>query len=143
VALQFAFGSYLATVVQVQVSPQGEIRVLKADVAVDCGPTVNPDTVVAQVQGGLIFGLSTAMYNEITFSSGRTDQSNFHDYRVMRINEAPVIDVHLVHNPGAAIGGIGETGTAIAAPALANAIFAATGRRLRRIPFGTGQLASA
>jgi isoquinoline 1-oxidoreductase beta subunit len=143
VALQFAFGTYMATVLQAEVTDQGEIRLHKADVAVDCGPVVNPDTVIAQVQGGLIFGLSTAMYNEITLSEGRVEQSNFHDYRAMRINEAPVVDVHLVGSPSASIGGIGETGTVAAAPALANAIFAATGRRLRRIPFGTGQLAPA
>jgi CO/xanthine dehydrogenase Mo-binding subunit len=101
---------------------------------------VNPDTVKAQVQGGIIFGLTAALYNEITIEKGRVQQSNFHDYRMMRINEAPVIDVHIVRNPTGSIGGIGETGTVAAAPALANAIFAATGRRLRRIPFATGQL---
>jgi isoquinoline 1-oxidoreductase subunit beta len=142
VALQFAFETYMATVVEVKVNSSGEVQLLKADVAVDCGPVVNPDTLAAQVQGGLIFGLSMALYSEITMTKGRIDQSNFHDYRVMRINEAPQIAVHIVHNPTAPIGGIGETGTVAAAPALANAIFAATGRRLRRIPFGTGQLAS-
>jgi isoquinoline 1-oxidoreductase beta subunit len=142
IALQFAFNSYVATVVEVEVSPQGEIRLRRANVAVDCGPVVNPDTVVAQMQGGLIFGLSAAMYNEITLQDGRVEQSNFHDYRALRINEAPPVAVHLVNNPAAPIGGIGEAGTASAAPALANAIFAATGKRLRRIPFGLGQLAS-
>ena len=141
VALQFAFQTYMATVLEVAVGDDGEVQLIKADVAVDCGPVVNPDTLAAQVQGGLIFGLSMALYNEITLTRGRVDQSNFHDYRVMRIDEAPQIDVHVVHNPNDQIGGIGETGTVAAAPALANAIFAATGRRLRRIPFGTGQLA--
>ena len=139
--MQFAFQTYMATVLEVAVGDDGEVRLIKADVAVDCGPVVNPDTLAAQVQGGLIFGLSMALYNEITLTRGRVDQSNFHDYRVMRIDEAPQIDVHVVHNPNDQIGGIGETGTVAAAPALANAIFAATGRRLRRIPFGTGQLA--
>ena len=140
VALQFAFGTYLASVLEASVSKDGEIHLHRAVVALDCGPVVNPDTVEAQVQGGLIFGLTMAMYSEITLTSGRVDQSNFHDYRMMRINEAPEIAVHVVHNPTAPIGGIGETGTAIAAPVLANAIFNATGKRLRRIPFGTGQL---
>ncbi len=143
VALQYAFGSYVCAVLDAEVSPEGSVRIHRADVAVDCGPVVNPDTIRAQIEGGLIFGLSMALYSEITLSNGRVDQSNFHDYRVMRINEAPVIEVHVVDNPGGSIGGIGETGTAIAAPALANAIFAASGRRLRRIPFATGQLASA
>jgi isoquinoline 1-oxidoreductase beta subunit len=141
--LQFAFNTYLAAVVEVQVTPQGEIRLRRADVAVDCGPVVNPDTLIAQVQGGLIFGLSAALYSEITVDNGRVQQSNFHDYRVLRMNEAPAVSVHLIENPTAPIGGIGEAGTASAAPALANAIFAATGKRLRRIPFGLGQLASA
>ena len=143
VALQFAFGTYLAIVLEAEVTQQGEVRVHRADVAVDCGPVVNPDTIKSQIEGGLIFGLTMALYSEITLTNGRVDQSNFHDYRMMRINEAPVINVHLVHNPTASIGGIGETGTAIAAPALANAIHAASGRRLRRIPFATGQLTSA
>ncbi len=143
VALQFAFGSYVAAVLDAEVAADGTMRIHRADVAVDCGPVVNPDTIRAQLEGGLIFGLTMALYSEITLSNGRVDQSNFHDYRMMRINEAPVVEVHVVDNPAGSIGGIGETGTAIAAPALANAIFAASGRRLRRIPFATGQLASA
>ena len=141
--MQYAFGSFVCAVLDAEVTTEGSVRIHRADVAVDCGPVVNPDTVRAQIEGGLIFGLSMALYSEITLSNGRVDQSNFHDYRVMRINEAPVIEVHVVDNPGGAIGGIGETGTAIAAPALANAIFAASGKRLRRIPFATGQLTSA
>lgn len=143
IALQFAFGTYMATVLEAAVTKGGEIRLIKANVALDCGPVVNPDTIEAQVQGGLIFGLTMAMYSEITLTNGRVDQSNFHDYRIMRINEAPDIAVHIIHNPNEKIGGIGETGTVAAAPALANAIFAATGRRLRRIPFATGQLVGA
>jgi isoquinoline 1-oxidoreductase beta subunit len=142
VALQYAFQTYMATVLEVAVGSDGEVQLIRADVAVDCGPVVNPDTLAAQVQGGLIFGLTMALYSEITMTNGRVDQSNFHDYRIMRIDEAPKIEVHIVHNPDGEIGGIGETGTVAAAPALGNAIFAATGRRLRRIPFGTGQLVS-
>jgi isoquinoline 1-oxidoreductase beta subunit len=143
VALQFAFNSWLATVADVSVTDRGEIILHKVDVAADVGPVVNPDGLTAQLQGGLIFGLSMALYSEITHTKGRVDQSNFHDYRVLRINEAPEIGVHIVNNPTAPIGGVGEAGTAAAAPALANAIFAACGRRLRRIPFGTGQLSQA
>jgi isoquinoline 1-oxidoreductase subunit beta len=142
IALQYAFQTYMATVLEVEVGSDNEVQLIKADVAVDCGPVVNPDTLTAQVQGGLIFGLSMALYSEITLTNGRVDQSNFHDYRILRIDEAPKVEVHIVQNPGGEIGGIGETGTVAAAPALANAIFAATGKRLRRIPFGTGQLAS-
>jgi isoquinoline 1-oxidoreductase beta subunit len=140
VALQFAFNSWLATVAEVSVTDRGEVVLHKVDVAADVGQVVNPGGLEAQLQGGLIFGLSMALYSEITHTKGRVDQSNFHDYRVLRINEAPQIGVHIVDNPSAPIGGVGEAGTAAAAPALANAIFAATGRRLRRIPFGTGQL---
>jgi CO/xanthine dehydrogenase Mo-binding subunit len=142
VSLQFAFNSYVATVLEVSVSDRGEVALHQAHVAIDLGPVVNPDTVVAQLQGGLIFGLSMAMFNEITHTKGRVVQSNFHDYRALRINEAPNVAVHIVENPTAPIGGVGEAGTASASAALANAIFAATGRRLRRIPFATGQLAA-
>ncbi|HLZ67108.1 MAG TPA: xanthine dehydrogenase family protein molybdopterin-binding subunit [Aliidongia sp.] len=139
VALQYAFGSYVAAVVEVEVTPEGEILLRHATVAIDCGSVVNPDTVEAQIQGGFILGLGTALYNEITLASGRVEQSNFHDYRSLRINEAPPIEVFQIQNQEKP-GGVGETGTAAAAPALGNAIFAATGRRLRRLPFGTGQL---
>jgi isoquinoline 1-oxidoreductase beta subunit len=103
----------------------------------DCGTRVNPDTVEAQIQGGVIFGLTMALYGEITHAEGRVEQSNFNNYRMLRMNEAPKIDVFQVDSHESP-GGIGETGTAAAAPALANAIFAATGRRLRKIPFAKG-----
>lgn len=137
VSVQFAFGSYVACVMEVEVSTAGEILLRRATVAIDCGLVVNPDTVEAQIEGGLILGLSTAMYNEITLTGGAVDQSNFHDYRAMRINEAPKMTVHQIRN-GEAPGGVGETGTAAAAPALGNAIFAATGQRLRKMPFASG-----
>jgi isoquinoline 1-oxidoreductase beta subunit len=139
IELQFAFGSYLSLVMEVTVTPQAEILLKRAVVAVDCGSTVNPDTVQAQIQGGLILGLGTALYNEITLADGAVQQSNFHDYRSLRMNEAPTIEVYQIRNEEAP-GGIGETGTAAAAPALANAVFAASGKRLRRLPLGTGQL---
>jgi isoquinoline 1-oxidoreductase beta subunit len=143
VSLQFAFNSFVATVLKLSVSDRGEINLIDAHVAIDVGPVVNPDTLAAQCQGGLIFGLSMAMFNEITHENGRVVQSNFNDYRALRINEAPDVKVHIVNNPTAPIGGVGEAGTASASAALANAIFAATGRRLRRIPFATGQLVQA
>ena len=139
ITLQFAFGSYVAAVLEVEVTGEGEVLPRHAHVAIDCGSVVNPDTVEAQIQGGFILGLGTALYNEITLADGRVQQSNFHDYRSLRINEAPTIEVHQIRNQEKP-GGVGETGTAAAAPALGNAIFAATGRRLRRLPFGTGQL---
>jgi isoquinoline 1-oxidoreductase subunit beta len=140
ISLQFAFNSYVCTVLEVAVSSRGEITLKQAHVAVDVGPVVNPDTLEAQLQGGLIFGLSMAMFSEITHKDGRVEQSNFHDYRVLRMNEAPAVSVHIVSNPDAPIGGVGEAGTASASAALGNAIFAATGHRLRKLPFATGEL---
>jgi isoquinoline 1-oxidoreductase beta subunit len=141
VSVQFAFGSYLAHVHEVEVTPQGEIRPRRSVVAVDCGYRVNPDTVAAQMEGGVIFGLTMAMYGEITFMNGRVQQSNFNNYRMLRIDQAPKVEVYQIASTEAP-GGIGEAGTAATAPALANAIFAATGKRLRKIPFGVGALPS-
>jgi isoquinoline 1-oxidoreductase beta subunit len=135
IALHYSFQTWAATVLEVAVEQSGQIRLVHVHTAVDCGPVVFPDGVVAQIQGGLIFGLTMALYNEITLKDGRVEQTNFHNYRMMRLNEAPDISVHIVPDPDAEIGGIGEVGTVAAAPALANALFAATGKRLRRIPF--------
>jgi isoquinoline 1-oxidoreductase beta subunit len=140
VACQSVFGSYVAAIVEAEVDADGEIAIRRVTAAVDCGTVVNPDSVEAQIQGGLIFGLTAALYNEITIAKGRVQQSNFNNYRMMRINEAPAIDVHLIRN-GEAPGGIGEPGTSIAAPALANALFAATGVRFRSLPIDRKQLA--
>jgi isoquinoline 1-oxidoreductase beta subunit len=133
IAVQVAFGSFIATVAEVEVSGNGDVRVQRIVSAVDTGIVVNPDTVVAQLQGGLIFGLTAALHGEITIDKGRVQQSNFHDYRMLRIDEVPKIEVHLIQS-GEAPGGIGETGTTAAPPAVGNAIFAATGIRLRRLP---------
>ena len=141
ISLHQAFGSFCALVVEVEVSPQGNIRMKKATAAIDCGYTVNPDTVVAQIEGGTIFGLSAALYSGIEFDRGRTVQSNFHDYRILRIDEAPKLEVHRIESTEKP-GGIGEVGTVSAAPALGNAIFAATGVRLRKLPFDRSQLMS-
>ena len=133
IALQGAFGSFIATVAEAEVDMNGEVHVRRMVSAVDTGIVVNPDTVVAQLQGGLIFGLTAALYGKITIARGRVQQSNFNDYRMLRINEIPQIEVHLIKS-GEAPGGIGETGTTAAPPALGNALFAATGIRLRRLP---------
>src|SRR5256712_543572 len=134
VALLFSgWGSYLAEVAEVEVSKAGELRVHRIVCAVDCGTVINPDTVKAQIEGGVNFGISAALWGEITLKNGRVEQSNFHNYRVLRMNEAPTIEVHLVRNLEAP-GGIGEPGTSITGPALANAVFAATGKRIRRLP---------
>ena len=133
VSVQFAMGSYLSQVAEVEVSKEGEVKVRRVVCAVDCGQMVNPDTIIAQIEGGIIFGLGAALWSEITLQGGRVEQRNFNDYRVLRINETPVIEVHLVKN-GEAPGGIGEPGTIGIAPAVANAIFAATGKRIRKLP---------
>jgi isoquinoline 1-oxidoreductase beta subunit len=133
IALQTAFGSFIATVAEAEVDTNGEVHVRRMISAVDAGIVVNPDTVVAQLQGGLIFGLTAALYGNITIARGRVQQSNFNDYRMLRINEIPQIEVHLIKSDEAP-GGIGETGATAAPPALGNALFAATGIRLRRLP---------
>ncbi len=141
VSAQFAFGSYMSQVVEASVGGDGDVQVHRVVCAVDCGQVVNPDTVVAQVESGVIFGLSAALWDEITIEKGRVQQSNFSDYRVMRINEAPKIEVYIVQS-GDDPGGIGEPGTAALAPALCNAVFAATGKRVRKLPLAKAGLAA-
>ncbi|MGZ3276376.1 MAG: molybdopterin cofactor-binding domain-containing protein, partial [Caulobacteraceae bacterium] len=133
VSIQTAFGSYLATIVEAEVDGDGEIRLRRITCGVDSGVIINPDTVEAQLQGGIIFGLTAALYGQITLDKGRVQQSNFHDYRMMRINETPPIEVHIIKS-GEAPGGMGECGTSAAMPALTNALFAATGKRIRTLP---------
>jgi isoquinoline 1-oxidoreductase beta subunit len=133
VALQFAFGTYLAQVAEVEVAKSGEVRVKRVVCAVDLGTPVNPDTIQAQVQSGTIFGITAALYGEITLKNGRVEQSNFDSYQMLRMNEAPVIEVHVVPSSEPP-GGLGEAGTSGIVPAVANAIFAATGKRLRKLP---------
>jgi isoquinoline 1-oxidoreductase subunit beta len=140
VAVQSVFGSHLATIAEAEVDRNGEVKVRRVVCAVDCGIAVNPDTIAAQIEGGLIFGFTAALHSEITIAKGRVQQSNFNDYRMMRINEAPSIEVHLIHSEEAP-GGIGEPGTVAAAPSLANALFAATGVRLRQLPIDRDVLA--
>ena len=133
VSLQSAFGSYQAYVAEVEVSKQGTVRVRRVVCAVDCGTVVNPDTVEAQIQSGIMFGATAALYGEISLKNGRVEQSNFDTYQVLRMNEAPAIEVHIVKSAEPP-GGMGETGTSAIVPAIANAIFAATGKRLRKMP---------
>jgi len=133
VSLQFVFGSYLAQVAEVEVSKEGTVRVRRVVCAVDCGTVVNPDTVQAQIQSGIIFGATAALYGEITLKNGRVEQTNFDTYQVLRMNQAPAIEVHIVKSAEPP-GGLGESGTSAIVPAIANAIFAATGKRLRKMP---------
>jgi isoquinoline 1-oxidoreductase beta subunit len=133
VMVQFAFGSYLSVVCEVEALPGGEIRLRRIVAAMDCGRAINPDSVRAQLEGGLVFGTTAALYGEITFDQGRVQQSNFNSYRMLRMDETPPIEVHLV-NSTETPGGLGETGCAAAFPALANAVYAATGQRLRSLP---------
>jgi isoquinoline 1-oxidoreductase beta subunit len=133
VSLQFAFGTYLAQVAEVEVAKDGAVRVRRVVCAVDCGSVVNPDIVKAQIQSGIIFGITAALYGEITLKNGRVEQSNFDAYQMLRINEAPSIEVHILQSTEPP-GGMGEAGTSAIVPAVSNAIFAATGKRLRKMP---------
>jgi len=142
VSLQFAFASYMAHVAEVEVAKNGSVRVRRVVCAVDCGAVVNPDTVRAQLEGAVIFGITAALYGAITLKDGRVEQTNFDSYQMLRIDEAPAIEVHLVQNTEAP-GGIGEPGTSAIVPAVANAIFAATGKRLRKMPVDVSALAQA
>jgi isoquinoline 1-oxidoreductase beta subunit len=141
VSVIFGFGSYVAQVAEVAVGKDGRVRVERVVCAVDCGSIVNPDTVKAQMQGGVIFGITGALYGEVTLKGGRVEQSNFDNYQVLRIDEAPALEVYLVDST-AAPGGMGEPGTAAIAPAVVNAVFAATGKRLRKLPIDGAQLKS-
>src|SRR5499427_10239777 len=129
----------MAQVAEVEVSKEGAVRVRRVVCAVDCGTVVNPDTVQAQIQSGIIFGATAALYGQITLKNGRVEQTNFHTYRILRMNEAPAIEVHVVKSTEPP-GGMGETGTSAIVPAIANAIFAATGKRLRKMPVETAAL---
>lgn len=133
VSLQFVFGSYLAQVAEVEVARDGSVRVHRVVCAMDCGTVVNPDTVQAQLQSGINFGVTAALYGEITLKDGRVEQSNFDSYQMLRIDQAPAIEVHIVPSTEPP-GGMGETGTSGIVPAISNAIFAATGKRLRKMP---------
>jgi isoquinoline 1-oxidoreductase beta subunit len=140
VSVQVSFASFIATVAHVEVDENGNVKLRRLTTAVDTGIAVNPDTIVAQLQGGMIFGATAALWGEITIKNGRVQQSNFNDYRMLRIDEAPAIDVHLIKS-GEPPGGIGETGTTTAPPAIRNAVYAATGIPLRHLPIDRDVLA--
>ncbi len=139
VSLQFVFGSYLAQVAEVEVAKDGNVRVRRVVCAMDCGTVVNPNTVEAQLMSGVTFGATAALYGEITLKNGRVEQTNFDTYQMIRMNEAPAVEVHVVKSSEPP-GGMGETGTSGVVPAIANAIFAATGKRLRRMPIDANVL---
>ena len=140
IATHFSFDSYVAQVVEASVEKNGTVRVHRVVCAVDCGMAINPDTVKAQMEGGIIFGLTAALKSEITLKDGRVEQGNFHDYQMLRIFESPEIEVHIVPSSESPTG-VGEPGVPPVAPALANAIFAATGKRIRRLPIRASDLA--
>jgi isoquinoline 1-oxidoreductase beta subunit len=139
VSLQFVFATYLAQVAEVEVSKDGAVRVRRVVCAADCGTVVNPDTVQAQIQSAIVFGITAALHGEITLKDGRVEQSNFHDCQMLRMNEVPAIEVYIV-NSTEPPGGMGEAGTCAIVPAVTNAIFAATGKRLRKPPVDTSAL---
>ena len=139
VALQFVFGTYMAQVAEVEVAKNGAVKVRRVVCVVDCGTVVNPDTVQAQVQSAIMFGTTAALYGKITLKNGRVEQTNFDSYQVLRINEAPEVEVHIVQS-NEPPGGMGEAGTSAIVPAVANAIFAATGKRLRKMPVDSNVL---
>ena len=133
IAVQTVFGTFMAQVAEVEVDKSGDVYVKRVTCAVDCGVAINPDTIEAQVQSAIVYGLSAALFDEITIKGGRVEQSNFHDYRAPHMNEMPVIDVHIVKS-NEPPGGMGEPGTSALVPAVFNAVYAATGVRLRKPP---------
>jgi len=139
IAVAQSFGSYVAEVAEVSVGADGTPKVHRVVAAVDCGMTVNPEIIRRQIESGIVFGLSAALYGKITFKDGRVEQGNFNDYPVLRMSEMPKVEVHIVASKDKP-GGIGEPGTPPIAPAVTNAIFAATGKRIRTLPIDTALL---
>jgi isoquinoline 1-oxidoreductase beta subunit len=141
IALLYAFEAYLAMVAEVTVADNGDVRVDRVTAAVDCGVVVNPNTVEAQIQSGIIFGITAALWGDITLKDGRVEQTNFDDYKILRMDQAPKIEVEIVKS-GEKPGGIGEPGTSVLIPAVLNAVHAATGVRLRKMPINAQLLRS-
>ena len=135
IAVYKSFESFAAEVAEVSVSPEGDVRVHRVVCAIDCGMHVNPSTIEAQMQSGIVYGLTAALKGAIDIEGGRVVQSNFHDYQMLRLAEMPVVEVYIVPSNNEP-GGVGEPGTPPIAPAVCNAIFAATGKRIRRLPIG-------
>jgi isoquinoline 1-oxidoreductase beta subunit len=138
-AVAESFGSFVAQVAEISIRKDGKVQVHRVVCAVDCGQYVNPDTIEAQMQGGIVYGLTATLYGEITIEKGRVKQSNFHDYPLLRIDEMPAVEVYIVPSTEAP-GGIGEPGVPPIAPAVVNAIFAATGKRIRKLPIPIDEL---
>jgi isoquinoline 1-oxidoreductase beta subunit len=134
IALAESFHSIVAQVAEVEVDADGKLRVTRVVCAIDCGKAVNPDTVAAQMESGIVFGLTAALHGEITLKDGRVEQANFPSYDMLRMADCPKIEVHLVESGWEHLGGVGEPGTPPIAPAVANAVFAATGQRIRKLP---------
>jgi len=133
-AVHASFGAFVAQVAEVSVAEDGKIRVHRVSCAIDCGPIVNPDTIRAQMEGAIAFGLSATLHSQITFRNGRVKQRNFHDYKVLRSPEMPEVQVTVISS-AESMGGVGEPGVPPIAPAVGNAIFQLTGKRLRSLPF--------
>jgi isoquinoline 1-oxidoreductase beta subunit len=141
IATHFSFDSYVAQVIEASVEKDGTVHVHRVVCAVDCGRVINPDTVTAQMEGGIIFALTAALKTEITLENGRVQQRNFHDYPMLRMFEAPAVEVFIVPSEEKPTG-VGEPSVPPVAPALTNAIFAATGKRVRRLPIRSSDLAA-
>jgi isoquinoline 1-oxidoreductase beta subunit len=143
IAIHESYNTIVGEIAEVAVSAKGEVKVERVVVAVDSGHVVNPRTVEMQMEGGVIYGLTAALYGEISIKDGRVEQANFDGYQMVRMADAPRIEVHLALTGGKKWGGIGEPGTAPIAPAVCNAIFAATGKRIRSLPIKNQDLRSA
>ena len=133
-----SFVSYIATVIEVAVDAKGNLAVPRVDTAIDCGFVVNPERIRSQIEGAAVMGLTLAKYSEVTFKNGRVEQANFNDFPLVRIDDSPTVThVHMVPATiDVPSSGVGEPGVPPFAPALCNAIFAATGKRIRRLPIG-------
>jgi isoquinoline 1-oxidoreductase subunit beta len=142
IAEHFSYGSYCAQVAEVSVARDGRVKVHRIVAAVDAGWVVDPDTFKAQIESGIVYGLSGALFGEITLENGRVAQSNFHDYPVPRISDVPRVEVHILQGEGEQ-GGAGEPGVPSSTPAVVSAIFAATGKRIRKLPVRPEDLRSA
>jgi isoquinoline 1-oxidoreductase beta subunit len=138
IAVHEAMGSYVSQVVEISID-NNKLMIHRVVCAIDCGLAVNPDGVKAQMEGGIVYGLTAALYGEITLENGQVQQSNFHDYQMLRMTQVPKVEVYIVTGTEK-MGGAGEPGVPPVAPALANAIFAATGNRLRRLPLQKADL---
>jgi isoquinoline 1-oxidoreductase beta subunit len=137
VALHKSFGTYVAQVAEVSVAPNGKVKVDRVVCAVDCGVAVNPDVIKAQMEGAIGFGIGAVLYGAITLKGGQVEQSNFFDYQVLRIEDMPAVEVYIVPSSEAP-SGVGEPGVPPVGPALSNAVFAASGKRIRSLPFASG-----